>query len=51
MNQAQQLRDGIQALGLDIDEAKQAKLPRLCRPAAKVEQNLQSDRTARRGKK
>lgn len=26
MNQAQQLRDGIQALGLDIDEAKQAKL-------------------------
>ena len=26
MNQAQQLRDGIQALGLDIDEAKQTKL-------------------------
>ena len=26
MNQAQQLRDGVQALGLDIDEAKQAKL-------------------------
>ena len=26
MNQAQQLRDGIQALGLDIDDAKQAKL-------------------------
>ena len=26
MNQAQQLRDGIQALGLDIDGAKQAKL-------------------------
>ena len=26
MNQAQQLRDGIQALGLDINEAKQAKL-------------------------
>lgn len=26
MNQAQQLRDGIQALGLDIDETKQAKL-------------------------
>ena len=26
MNQAQQLRDGIQALGLDIDEAKQVKL-------------------------
>ena len=26
MNQAQQLRDGIQALGLNIDEAKQAKL-------------------------
>ena len=37
MNQAQQLRDGIQALGLDIDEAKQAKTARLCRPAAKVE--------------
>ena len=46
MNQAQQLRDGIQALGLDIDEAKQAKLLDYAALLQKVEQNLQPDRPA-----
>ena len=47
MNQAQQLRDGIQALGLDIDEAKQAKLLNYAALLQKWNKPTQPDRPAR----